>query len=203
MASCRRHPQQRRQAVDANTVFQIASVSKSLAGTVVALSNATPVGAVEASKAQFMDLVQNGGITRDWLALFAGEIAPLSAPKGELVGVDPPSDPQPHAAFSAYEGVYQNPYFGPAEVAIEGGRLSLTLGPDDQTFVLRHWSGDRFYTPVFNENNPDGSLSSVTSDLGRSHRAWKAHGSREARSLVAEHMNELGLGRFQRAFRQR
>lgn len=38
---------------------------------IVVLTNAGPIGAAEALAAQFLDLVQHGTITRDWLTDFA------------------------------------------------------------------------------------------------------------------------------------
>jgi len=156
---------------------------------IVVLSNAAPVGAVEALTAQFMDLVQYGSVQRDWLALFGTLFEDMTAPAGKLVGVDLPAKPVPPAALLAYEGIYENDYFGPARLTIQDERLSLTLGPQGQTFGLRHFAGNQFYFPVFNESMPEGSLSSIS---------FKLDESGEAGAFVVEFLNEYGLGRFVR-----
>jgi CubicO group peptidase (beta-lactamase class C family) len=133
---------------------------------IVTLSNAWPIGAVEALNAQFADLVQYGLITRDWVHDYGMVTASITAVTGSLAGKPPPDHPAPAAALQTYAGVYTNDYVGDAEIVQRGDGLVLKLGPKGMEFPLRHWDGNEFvYTPV-GENAPDGSVSTVTFKLG-------------------------------------
>ena len=79
---------------------------------IIVLSNAAPIGAVEALGMDFADLVQFGVITRDWLDAYGKLMAPMNAPSGSLVGKSPPEHPAAAAPLPAYTGVYGNAYFG-------------------------------------------------------------------------------------------
>jgi CubicO group peptidase (beta-lactamase class C family) len=157
---------------------------------IIAISNASPVGAVEALNAQFIDLVELGEITRDWLSLYNGAFTEMMAPVGRLVGESPPANPSPPADLAAYEGVYQSPYFGKAVIEAHQDKLSLILGPAEVSYALRHWAGDTFYFSVFNENMTDGSLSSIAFERGQ---------AGEFESFEVEYLNEHGLGQFRRS----
>ncbi len=156
---------------------------------IVAFSNATPIGAVEALTAQFMDLVQFGEISRDWLAAYRALFQPLLAPEGRLVGLTRPENPLPAAPLASYEGRYESDYFGPASVASGGEGLVLELGPQPQVHPLAHWSGDIFYFEDLNESAPLGSIAAVTFTLD-------ATGA--ASSFTIDVLDEFGLGRFSR-----
>ncbi|WP_442579413.1 serine hydrolase [Mesorhizobium sp. ASY16-5R] len=142
----------------AGTYFQI--LPSADVGIVV-LTNGSPVGAAEAIAAEFMDTVQYGAPTRDWYAAFNGMMQGFYDPEGDLAGQKPPADPQPAEPLSSYAGQYQNPYFGAAEITVDGDRLTLTLGPQASRFPLSMWDGDTFTMAPSGENAPEGSLSSV------------------------------------------
>ena len=160
------------------------------AGTgIVVLSNAQPVGAVEAVALTFLDLVQFGTVTRDWLAVLEPRFEQLKAPLGRLVDVAPPAAPEPAGPESDYVGAYANAYFGPAEVSNNGGAgLVLTLGPARIAYPLEHWTGDTFVLTPRGEDAPAGSLSGVsfTRDAGR------------VTAVTVEFFDENGLGTFER-----
>lgn len=156
---------------------------------IVVLSNGSPIGAVEALTAEFMDLVQFGTITRDWISGYRSLIAPLLAPVGSLVGQEPPSDPRPAAPLASYSGSYHSDYFGTARVVQDGNGLTLELGPDPETFSLRHWTGDIFaYAPLY-ENAPVGSLGEVVFSLNVTGRAA---------GFTIDILNKEGQGQFTR-----
>jgi len=157
---------------------------------IVVFSNAFPVGAVEALSAQFMDLVQFGTVSRDWLAAYGALFAPLAAPEGELVGQAPPTNPVPPGALSSYVGTYANDYFGNARVALQNGGLVLTLGPEGQSYPLTHWDADTFVMKMYAESFIEGSLSAVTFDREPS--------GQESSRMTVELLNENGLGTFPR-----
>ncbi len=156
---------------------------------IVVLSNAAPVGAVETIGAAFADLVQFGEVTRDWLAGYQPMMASISEPIGSLVGTEPPVDPEPARTADAYAGTYDNAYFGPVEIGVEGDRLHLSIGPEPQVYPLRHWSGDRFVFDIQNENAPIGTISAVDFSLDET----EAMGS-----LRVEFFDRAGMGTFRR-----
>jgi CubicO group peptidase (beta-lactamase class C family) len=138
---------------------------------IVVLSNAGPVGAVEAVSAGFADLVQFGTVTRDWLAAYAALFAPMSGPFGALSGKPAPAHPAAAAALASYAGTYANDYVGAVPVALSGGALVLKIGPSGMAFPLRPWDGNTFvYTPT-GENAPDGSVSKATFTMDATGRA--------------------------------
>lgn len=165
------------------------SMIPSLGIGIVVLTNAAPVGAAEAISATFLDEVQFGETTRDWLAAFGPMMAPITDPAGNLVGVAPPENPTPARAPEAYVGHYENAYFGTLEIVEIGGALALILGPNRAVEALQHWNGDDFvYSPFF-ENAAQGSMSQVTFDRFESDRAGSVH---------VEILNNLGHGTFRR-----
>lgn len=128
---------------------------------ITVLTNAAPVGAPEAIAAEFLDLVEFGAATRDWMAGW-GRIAALLEPTGDLAGADVPTDPAPSAELEQYVGDYANPYFGTASVVLDGARLVVRLGPDGgYELSLAHRDGDTFAAEPTGENAPDGSVTSV------------------------------------------
>jgi CubicO group peptidase (beta-lactamase class C family) len=156
---------------------------------IAVLTNAWPVGAAEAVTTAFTDLLDLGRVSRDWLSLFAELMRPITAPAGDLAGKSPPANAAPAAPLSAYAGTYGNPYFGEAAIAETGGQLHLRLGPAGKSFALRHWQGDVFAVAPASENEPPGSLSSVTFERV----------SQQAAGFVVGYLNENGMGRFVRA----
>jgi CubicO group peptidase (beta-lactamase class C family) len=156
---------------------------------IVILSNAAPIGAVEAVGMEFADLVQFGAITRDWLAAYGQLMAPLSAPSGSLVGKTPPEHPTPARPLPAYAATYHNDYFGDAIVARGGDALALSLGPKKTAYPLRHWDGNVFSYEPSGENATAGSISKVTFTIDAAGRAT---------SLAIEYYEASGWSRFVR-----
>ena len=130
---------------------------------IVALTNGGPVGAAEAITAEFLDEVQYGKATRDWVTDYGHALGSYYAPAGDLADETAPTDAAPARALGDYAGTYANPYFGPAEVVLDGDALVVRLGPDGgYEFALEPWEGDTFAFVPTGENAPDGSLSSAT-----------------------------------------
>lgn len=149
----------------AGTNFQLVP---SLGLGVVALTNGAPVGAAEAIVSEFLDLVQYGETTRDWVEAYGQALAHYREPAGDLVDESAPSSPAaPSAPLEAFAGTWSNEYFGPAEVSVEGDALVVRLGPDGGYEVpLEPWDGDVFAFTPSGENAPEGSRSSATFVLG-------------------------------------
>ncbi|MBB4122443.1 serine hydrolase domain-containing protein [Martelella radicis] len=130
---------------------------------IVVLSNAAPVGAVEAIGASFADMVQTGEVRWDWYSgyqpLFAGFYAPL----GETAGKAFPKAAAPAPAAGYCTGTYGHPYFGTVEVReTSDGGLVLLAGPGPKSFPLMPWDGSMMVFDISTENAPDGSRSAAT-----------------------------------------
>jgi CubicO group peptidase (beta-lactamase class C family) len=151
---------------------------------IVALANGSANGVAETVTARFMDLVQFGEVRQDWFGLYHGALAPGGDPAGELVGQEPPADAQPPRPLADYAGTYANNYFGAATVSVVGDGLELTVGPGTIVWPLEHWDGEVFVFEPLAENSPLGSVSQATFD---------------GTTLVIEHLDEHGLGTFERA----
>ncbi|WP_219721964.1 serine hydrolase [Microbacterium aurantiacum] len=129
---------------------------------IVVLTNGAPIGVPEAIAAEFLDLLQFGYSTRDWLSDYGHAMAGYHQPAGDLTGETPPADPAPAQPLSAYAGTYANDYYGAAVVSEEDGVLTLAVGPDGgSTAQLDPWDGDTFAFIPLGENAPAGSLSSA------------------------------------------
>ncbi|MGV0879584.1 serine hydrolase domain-containing protein [Martelella sp. FLE1502] len=130
---------------------------------IVVLSNAAPVGAVEAIGASFTDMVQTGSVTRDWFSGYEALFAGLYTPLGETA-----EEPFPQAAAapppaSYLIGRYSHPYFGTVEVAEDAtGDLVLLVGPEPEAFQLMPWDGAMMVFDIDTENAPEGSRSAAT-----------------------------------------
>ncbi|RBO94171.1 serine hydrolase [Nocardia puris] len=151
---------------------------------IVTLTNGPPIGVPETLNAEFADLVQFGDIRQDWRALYEQAFAPMGAPLGDLAGRSPPTDPAPARPLAEYAGTFGNDYYGPAVVAVAGTELTLTLGPRNMEFPLRHWDGDTFVFTPSGENATAGTVSRATFDGDR---------------LILEYYDADGLGTFTRA----
>lgn len=140
---------------------------------IVVLTNAQPVGLAEAISSAFLDVVEFGGVTRDWPSAFARMVAPiLDGPASRLDDAEAPSDPEPALGPAAYVGTYANDFYGPVRVAVDDTGLVLTAGPRDMRFRLEHWDANTFTFETRAENRsgvsavdftvgPDGVASSV------------------------------------------
>lgn len=134
---------------------------------VVALTNGAPVGAAEAIVGEFLDRVQYGEPTRDWLEAYGIALSHYFEPAGDLVGESRPADAAEPGPLEAYTGTWQNPYYGPALVEASGDGLIVRLGPDGETpFELVPWDGDVFAFEPSGENAVPGSRSSATFTVG-------------------------------------
>ena len=84
---------------------------------------------------------------------------------------------------ATYRGTYANDYWGPATVSVDGGRLTLSVGPRPHAYPLTHWDGDAFTMDLTTENAPPGSISKVTFN---------------GKSLTVEVLDEDKMGTFTR-----
>lgn len=155
---------------------------------IVVLSNAAPVGAVEAVAASFTDLVQLGRISRDWYAGYQQLVAPSFDPAGSTVGLEAPSAAAPPPRADWAGGTYQHPYFGTVEIRDGAEWLELVVGPAAMVLPLRPWDGNTMVFDFLTENASGGS---------RSQLVFSGDGQ-VAEALEIELFGEDGPSRFAR-----
>ena len=113
---------------------------------IIVLTNAWPTGVAEALCTSFLDLVLEGKLTRDWLALYKAAFAQMMASMRS--GTDytqPPATPEPQLANAAYTGTYINDFFGDIVIAADGNGLAIAQGPKPLTFAMTHFDRDTFF----------------------------------------------------------
>lgn len=156
---------------------------------IVALTDASPVGAAEAVVAAFTDEVLLGDVSRDWYPAFEGAFAHYFVPEGDLVDATRPSGAAPPAVLDVYAGTYVSDYFGELTIEPDGDGLRARLGPDGGFELhLEPWDGDVFAFDVFGEQAPDGSRSSAAFEV--------ADGV--AGSVLLAYFDQSGLGTWTR-----
>ncbi|MBT8162757.1 MULTISPECIES: serine hydrolase [Arthrobacter] len=146
---------------------------------IVALTNGRPQGIPEAITAGFLDAVQHGKPTVDWLSFTADVFHKLDeSEKPKVDYTKAPANPAPAKSNENYTGTYDNPYYGPLVVLDSDGKLAMKMGPADNptTFPLTHFDGDTFSFESIGENanglagalfaaSKDGTSPSVTLDF--------------------------------------
>lgn len=156
---------------------------------IVTLTNAGPIGIPEALNAQFLDLVQYGQITRDWLSDYRGAMAGFYQPTGDFVGETAPGTAGASVYLSDYVGSYRNDYFGDLVITEDSGTLTAHLGPEgNYRLELDQWDADTFAFAPTGENAPSGSLSSATF----------SRGGGAVNGVTLEFFDNQGLGEWRR-----
>jgi CubicO group peptidase (beta-lactamase class C family) len=119
---------------------------------VAVLTNGMPIGVPEAVVEMVNDLVTEGQITRDWLALYGQALGSLY-PTPEVDYTTPPAGATPARPAARYTGTYTSPIYGPLRItAGAGGELTLHVGPKPVEAVLRHYDADTFWFAPPGEN---------------------------------------------------
>lgn len=159
---------------------------------IAVLTNGEPIGVPEAIARTFLDVVENGRQTVDWLGLFGGVFqAARDAERAAFVRYDSaPADARTPGPLAGYAGVYDNPYYGPLKVTISGDRLAMSLGPvaNPVRVDLTPFDGDSFVFETFGENA-----------VGRAGVAFVRDGSDRVSSVTVDFYDRTGLGSFERA----
>jgi len=156
---------------------------------VVVLTNAYPIGIVEALGTTFLDTALYGKPTQDWFSIFQ-KLFSNPAAVGTVPGFDyskPPTSPAPALKNSAYVGRYANDYFGEMSIAEKDGALAIVQGSKNKPFPMEHYDRDIF-TYQTEEENAVGR-SGITFTIGPDGRATQ---------LVVENLNVRGEGIFKR-----
>jgi len=157
---------------------------------VVTLTNGQPIGVAEAIGESFIDVATNGRQTVDWVDFFNHiyeQMAAAEAPKVDYTKM--PANPVPAHDLTAYTGQYGNIYYGPLTVAADGGKLSMSIGPQGKptTFALTHFDGDTFSFETIGENA--NGLAGAIFTVGNDGKASK---------VVLDYYDRTGLGTFVR-----
>jgi CubicO group peptidase (beta-lactamase class C family) len=152
---------------------------------IVVLTNGEPMGLPESLVQTFLDLVELGHPSRDWLGLYGPAFAAAKQSSSPLAGRPRPAHPRAARSDPAYLGAWSSAYLGHARVVRRGGHLELVAGPARKTYPLRHWSGDTFTTGT-------GRLFGAVTFAGRDARG-------RATSVTVDSLNTGGLGTYRRA----
>jgi len=113
------------------------------------LTNAWPNPLRDAIPRAFLDTVERGAPTRDWV----GEIeTATTAVLNQMFAApfpqdEPPADAAPALPLAAYAGGYANDLFGEVTVREDDGGLVLELGPRPIRFPRATGTGTRSATP--------------------------------------------------------
>lgn len=126
------------------------------------LSNAAPVGVVEAIAAHFTDLAQFGKQTLDWYSGYSHLMEPFYVPMGCTAGATAPAKAAQPPNAGSVVGRYSNAYFGTVEIEKRGENLVLIVGPQSQVYSLAPWDGATMIFDFVTENAPLGSRSVLT-----------------------------------------
>ncbi len=166
---------------------------------VVVLTNGQPVGLDPAMVDIFIDLATDGQVSRDWVGLYGELIEATIYSPPEVDYSQAPADPDPPRELEAYVGEYNSDIYGTLDI-IEGsdGDLTLTVGPDEDSFTLKHYDDDTFWFMPTGGNNiaenalyPTGVIFDVPDDEG------------PAESVTVEWLEGespgLGIGTFTRS----
>ena len=153
---------------------------------IVTLSNAYPIGLTEAINYAFLDTVQQGRRTQDWLTVFGQAYATALESPDPVDYAVPPATVGPARPAAAYAGTYRSDYWGDLTVTQAGDALAFTAGPAGMRFPLTHYTGDRFFFTTQGE--------SATGPSG----ATFAGGGDRAETVTVAAWNADGLGTFRR-----
>ena len=157
---------------------------------IVVLTNGAPVGLPEAITASFLELVEFGDLSRDWISDYQGAFARMIVPVGDLVDAEPPASPAPAPADAQILGDYTNEYFGNVRVERDGEDLVVRLGVDlDVVIALEEWDGATFAYSPRSESAPWGSRATAAFALGD---------NGQAAALRLASFDDMGLGTFVR-----
>lgn len=109
---------------------------------IVVLTNGAPIGVPEAIADAYLELLQRGEVTTDWLEVWSERFGGIFGPRPPWA--EPVPDPEPARPDAAYVGTYGNDYVGEARVVATAGGLVLQVGPGPTSYPLEHWDADTF-----------------------------------------------------------
>lgn len=155
---------------------------------IVVLTNGMPIGVPEAIGADFLDYVEAGKPTRDWLDAYGQLLGALMTNTRALAGKTPPPNPAPAKANSYYQGTYHNAFYGDITIDPRPDGLHLLIGPNQKNdYPFTHWESDVFAFYPTGENALGITAATFTAGLGN-----------QAGSVTLEYYDGDGLGVFSR-----
>lgn len=159
---------------------------------IAVLTNGEPIGVPEAISMSFLDVVDSGRVTADWLDRFGQffqtmrdeERAPF------LHWRTAPANPRPPAPLAEYAGTYGNAYYGPIRIWERGPLLTVSLGPagNGTSVDLVPYDDDSFVFETFGENA-----------VGLAGFVFRRDGKGAVSSVTIDFYDRSGLGTFERA----
>ena len=154
------------------------------------LTNGQPLGIPEGIARSFIDIVENGRPTVDWFGLFDRVFQAMYAAEQAPYDYAPrPADARPPLPLDTYVGHYDNGYYGPAVIAVDGEHLTMAMGPEAArtTWQLAPYDGDTFtFEPVGENAVPTAGVS------------FRRDPSGDVARLVIDFYDRNGLGTFER-----
>ena len=131
---------------------------------IVVSANGAPIGVPEAMVDAYLELLEKGSITQDWVQVWGQRLSGAFGTPLDLSS--PPADAPPARADQAYVGTYSNPYVGDVQIVAQAdGSLAIVEGPGGHsTYPLTHSAGNEF-SYVHDPEAPDFK-SSVTFTVG-------------------------------------
>ncbi len=158
---------------------------------IAVLTNGEPISVPEAISRSFLDVVETGQVTADWLGRFGPAFQAMR--DGERASFlhwrTTPADPRPSGPLAGYTGTYGNAYYGPIRVWLRGPQLTLELGPagNPTPVDLVPYDGDTFVFETFGENA-----------VGLAGAAFRRDGAGAVDSVTLDFYDRNGLGTFTR-----
>ncbi|MGE0717702.1 MAG: serine hydrolase, partial [Alphaproteobacteria bacterium] len=160
---------------------------------IAVLTNAIPMGVPEAIARSFIEIVQDGAASREWIAVLGPAFAAMMAPTyGTAIDytVVPAASTPPLAG--AYAGRYASDLYGPIEVAETSAGAVLRIGPGPTEYRLVHFDRDVFTWQPPGENA-----------YGPSAVSFAVGADRRAASVTIENLDAHGQGTFARVVASR
>lgn len=112
---------------------------------ITVLTNGYPMGVPEAIVGEFLDLVELGISSTDWLDTQMKLVAAAVGGAPELPR--PPASPSPSGTLTQYVGTYGNDFYGDLTLHKRGNALVGTIGPKKEPLRLVPYDGLTFGMP--------------------------------------------------------
>jgi CubicO group peptidase (beta-lactamase class C family) len=109
---------------------------------IVALTNGQPIGLSEAIADAYVDILETGSVSRDWLSIWSQRMAGVYGEPLDLSSLADRSAPA--RGHDAYVGTYANDFVGEVQVIEQDGGLVVLMGPIERPFPLTHLGADVF-----------------------------------------------------------
>jgi len=109
---------------------------------IVVLTNGQPIGLPEAIADAYLELLETGSVTQDWVSLWQERMAGIYGTPLELP--EAAADGAPLRPLGDYAGTYANEYVGDIGLVAADVGLALVMGPARLTFPLASLDAETF-----------------------------------------------------------